>query len=562
MSYDLKDVDVPRVSGSALKLAATLLEQRLSGWALKRKILKDMGFARFSQSEPQTAPTFVPTYPIPQAEQAPTSLDLETIAQNGPIQSDASFRFWSISDYARAYRNKSITPQAVAERIIEACNTSNQASPPLRAITSLNSAELMQQAQESSNRFKTNSARGWLDGVPIAIKDELDQKGHPTTVGTAFLGAQTAQIDATVVARLREAGALLIGKTNMHEVGIGVTGMNPHLGHARNPYNPQYITGGSSSGSAAAVASGLCPVAIGADGGGSIRIPAGLCGVVGLKATFGRISEHGAYPLCSSVAHIGPIAASVQDAALVYAVIAGSDPKDPLSQHQPPVHLENLNSMDLDGVRIGVFSDWFDHAAPPIVNACRKAIDSLVARGARVVEIEIPNLDLMRLAHGISILTEMSACLAPHYQAHPAQFGLDVRINLSIAKNFGAEHYVKAQQIRTEAMQTFNALFKEVDAIVTPTTATTAVPILPDAIPNGETNLSLMTQIMRYMFVGNLTGIPGLSVPVGYDSDDMPIGFQIMGRPFEEHLLLQLGQAVEADFNQRQPSVFYDILNH
>ncbi len=561
MPYDLNDLDVPRISGTPLKLVAALLEKNKIGSLLRRKIMNDMGFESFERAKLQDSPTYFPSHPSSEQNSAPSNLDLQSLAHQSAPPLDHPFRFWSIVDYAQAYRNKTTTPLVVARRIIDAIAQSDSLNPPLRAISALNTEDLLQQAQESSQRFESQNPRGLLDGVPIAIKDEINQIGYPTSVGTSFLGTNEEQTDATVVTRLRKAGALLIGKANMHEIGIGVTGMNPHHGHARNPYNPECITGGSSSGSAASVAAGLCPVAIGADGGGSIRIPAGLCGVVGLKGTFGRISEFGAYPLCWSVAHVGPIAATIQDAALAYAVIAGKDPNDSLSQQQPPVRIDGLADMDLSGIRVGIFEAWFEHAEPTIVGKCREAIESLLRRGATLVAIEdIPNLNLMRIAHGITIATEMATSLETHYQNRRAEFGLDVRINLAVARHFKSSQYVKAQQVRTLAIHSFNDLFEKVDVVVTPTTGCTASKILPDAVPHGESDLSLLTKIMRYMFVANLTGIPGLSVPVGYDPNGLPIGFQLMGRPFEEHLLLRLGRAIEQDVIRQKPQVFFDIL--
>ena len=197
------------------------------------------------------------------------------------------FHFSSAWDYAAAYRSGAISPEEVAQKLLAAILSSNAANPPLRAMINVKPEEVLRMARESGERYENESPLGPLDGVPVAVKDEIDMLPYPTTVGTSFLGKSPAAEDATVVRRMRLAGALLIGKANMHEIGIGVTGMNPHHGTARNPYNPAHYTGGSSSGPAAAVASGLCPIAIGADGGGSIRIPSSFCGVVGLKSTFG-----------------------------------------------------------------------------------------------------------------------------------------------------------------------------------------------------------------------------------------------------------------------------------
>jgi Asp-tRNA(Asn)/Glu-tRNA(Gln) amidotransferase A subunit family amidase len=309
--------------------------------------------------------------------------DLARLAQ-APRPSAQGFAFTTTRDYADAYRAGAATPEQVAERVLAAIEDSNARTPPLRAIIACQRDDVMAQARASAQRFRAGAPLSIFDGVPVAVKDELDMVPYGTTVGTRFLGKTPAREDSTVVARMRAAGALLIGKANMHEIGISVTGLNPHHGVARNPYNPAHFTGGSSSGPASAVAAGLCPVAIGADGGGSIRIPSSFCGLVGLKATYGRVSEFGAAPLCWSVAHIGPLAATAHDAALMYAIIAGADPKDSNSQHQPPVTLDGFDQSDLRGLTLGVYTPWFKHASPAMVAGCEKLVKQLEQMGARV----------------------------------------------------------------------------------------------------------------------------------------------------------------------------------
>jgi len=560
MSYDLNDVSIPQVSGPALRLGATLLESSFTRWLVEGQILKDMGATRFREIPVSGVPTFLPRHPLPDTAAPAQALSLEEIAEETAPLNTGGFKFRTVTDFARAYRSGDATPLDVAKKVLLAIEQSETLSPPLNALISHQREDLLEAAQASTKRYAEGTPLGLFDGVPVAVKDELNQRGYPTTVGTSFLGQEPETDDATPVARFRAAGALLIGKANMHEIGIGVTGMNAHHGHARNPYDPHCFTGGSSSGSAVSVASGLCPVALGADGGGSIRIPAGLCGVVGLKATFGRISEHGAAPLCWSLAHVGPLGATIQDTALAYSLIAGEDPLDPMSQHQPEVSFTDLGKTSLDGIRIGVFAPWFEHADPEVVKACQNAVETLKERGAVVVPIEIPQLDLIRVAHAVLITSEMSTSMEEHYRDHRKEFGLDVRINLALTRRFTAPDYIKAQQVRTLAMASFNAALKQADVIVTPTTACTASPIPKSAIPHGNSDLPLLTQIMRYAFPGNITGLPGISVPAGYDGGGMPIGFQIMGRPWSEDLLLRLGRVVEGGVQRTAPRVHFDLL--
>jgi len=392
------------------------------------------------------------------------------------------------------------------------------------------------------------------------VKDELDVAGYPTTVGTRFLGRQPAPEDATVVGRLRAAGALIIGKTNMHEIGLGVTGVNPHHGACRNPYDPARAPGGSSSGPAAAVAYGLCPLGVGADGGGSIRIPASFCGVVGLKSTFGRLSEHGAAPLCWSLAHVGPIAATAADAALGYLLMAGPDPRDPNSLHQPTPTLAGLDRLDLQGLKLGIYPPWFEHADAPVVAACRRMLDELVQAGAELHEIDLPDLDIARTVHLITIVSEMATAHLRHYAEHRRAYGHDTRLNLVLARRLAATDYDHAQRLRARIWCHFARALEQVELIVSPATGCTAPPIPADVLRTGESNLPLTTKIMRFAQPANLTGLPAISVPVGYDPDGLPIGLQLMARPWQEALLLRVARFTETRCRRQPPRVSCELL--
>jgi Asp-tRNA(Asn)/Glu-tRNA(Gln) amidotransferase A subunit family amidase len=399
-----------------------------------------------------------------------------------------------------------------------------------------------------------------LDGVPVAVKDEVDMMPYPTTVGTKFLGRTPATADSTVVARLRAAGALLLGKTNMNEIGINPEGINAHHGAVRNPYHLDHDSGGSSSGSAAAVAAGFCPVAVGADGGGSIRVPAGHCGVVGLKATYGRVSEYGAAPLDWSVAHLGPIGATVGDVALAYAVMAGRDEADAHTWGQTAVSLDDWHNGDLSGLKLGIFRDWFNHATPEIVGACETMLGHLVKAGAQVCEIEIPELEAMRIAHAVTILSEMATAMG-QYPENWSDFAASTRINLTVGRAATARDYVQAQRMRTRAMQIFARVYEEVDVVLTPGTAVTAPPIPAGGIPDGWSDLSTVTEVMRYVIPGNLVGLPALTFPVGYDAKGLPISMQVMGRHWQEHVLFRVASVVERVVERKRPLLHYPILD-
>lgn len=559
MAYDLQPVKAPRLAGILLKLVANLAENRWTKWLLIPNLLQAAGVPRLRKlkvDEPTTNHPFHLPSGLQQSQESVTLKQLDRF-----LKDDPKAEIPAIADYAAAYRNGSASPVSVAEAAVRAMEESNSGDPSLNAFTFYDQQEVMGQAKASEERLKNGSPLSVIDGVPVAIKDELDMVPFPTTVGTKFLGKEPAEQNATVVERLRNAGALLIGKTNMHEIGIGVTGLNPHDSVVRNPYHTGHYSGGSSSGSAAAVAAGICPGAIGADGGGSVRIPASLCGVTGLKPTFGRISEHGAAPLCWSVAHIGPLTATVDDTAILYSIISGRDTNDSWSMKQPPVHLNGLNTNDLSGLRIGIYPEWFGDASEDVVDQCQKAVGLLTDAGAERANIEISNLDAFRVAHAITISSEMAAAMDPYYDKHRKDFGLDVRINLAMARSLTGRDYIKAQRTRTMAIREFFRILNVVDVIITPSTACTAPPIPKDALPDGESNLEVLTELMRFASMANFTGLPALSVPVGYDSNGMPVGVQLIGRPWEESLLMRLGKVIETGMERRKPGLWYSILN-
>ena len=560
MTYDLEPIHTPRLAGASLRLLIALIESGLTRWALLPTLMKSAGMPKLRGAKLTEAPSVRPPIPgrgaLAGGDAAEIDLDSLLAAAGKP----ADCPYTTIADFAAAYRAGSTTPKQVAQTLTDALAATDELDPPMRTMIAWDEGDLKRQAEESTTRFEAGEPLGPLDGVPVIIKDELDQVPYRTTVGTRFLGVAPATEDATVVARLRAAGALLPGKANMHEVGLGVTGLNLHHGTPRNPYAPGHHTGGSSSGSAAAAASGLCPVAVGADGGGSIRIPAALNGMVGLKATFGRISEHGAAPLCWSVAHVGPIGATATDVALAYAVMAGPDPADPGTAAQPAPHLDGYLDDDLQGVRIGVYRSWFEDAEPDIVAACQGVLDGFVERGASIVDIDIEELDNTRIAHTVTIISEMLTSMSDHLAAHRHEMGTDVRSNLSLAAALTAEDYVRAQRMRTRAWNRFERIYEQVDIIATPTTGIVAPAIAPDALKAGESNLPMLSALMRFIIPANLIGLPAITFPAGFDSQGLPIGFHAMGRAWDEALLLRLARISEQFVPRKPPRVHFPLL--
>lgn len=560
MTYDLSSLNLPILAGRSLRTFASLLDNRATRSALLPNLLSSGGIPKLRTIPLDEAPCFYPLAREAAAAvaHATTPVDWQQL-QDAIAPRTGHDPLPGVADYARAYRDGTTTPTAVAERFLAALETDRRSDLPLNPFIAVNRDDLLAQARAATERIQAGRPLSLFDGVPVAVKDEVDQVPYGTTVGTRFLGRTPAAEDATVVARLRAAGALLIGKTNMHEIGINPDGFNQHYGIIRNPYRLDCHAGGSSNGSAAAVAAGFCPIAIGADGGGSIRIPAALTGMVGLKATFGRVSEHGAAPLTWSMGHLGPIAATVSDAALAYAVIAGPDPRDPNSLHQPPVSLDGWDDTDLRGLRLGIYRPWFEHAEATIVRDCEAAAQHLVEMGATLHDIEIPELEEMRVAQAVTILAEMAANMAL-YDEHWSDLSPSTRVNLTLGKAATSADYLQAQRVRTRAIAHFRRAFEAVDVILTPATAVTA-PTVPDGCEaDGWSDLSTVTELMRFAMPGNLTGLPAIAFPVGYDGRGLPTGMQAMARPWEEHLLLRVAFAVEQVVIRRRAPVFYDIL--
>ncbi len=555
MTYERKPLKSPRLAGNAFKAAILALESPI-GNALRDKTLRDQGFAELRRERIDTPIAPLPVLPI--GLWTGTGPALEAIvdhAERGP-----GFAFETVADFRRAYREGRSDPVQVAERLATVIAELDRHSPPLRFVIAHDKDDLMRQAREAKARLDRNAPLSPLDGVPVAVKDEVDMVPYPTTAGTKVHGGSPATTDAASVARLRAAGALLFGKTNMPELGLTPEGMNPHHGPCRNPYHPGHDTGGSSSGSAASVAAGLAPLALGADGGGSIRIPSAHCGVVGLKATFGRVSEHGAAPLCWSVGHVGPIGATVADTALGYAIMAGRDQHDVNTLRQPDVVVDDLRATGLKGVRVGVWAPWFDDADAPVVTACRAALELLKDAGATVVDFEVPELQRMQNAHLVTIASEMLAGQRATLATRRRDYSLPVRLILALAERFTAADYVHAQRIRALFTERFAAVFQRVDVIATPTCALTAQPYAKDALPHGVSDLPTLDKTMRYVRLGNLLGLPSISAPAGYDQGGLPIGFMLTGRAWDEALLLRMAQVVERHVERRAPKFHRRLL--
>jgi len=556
--YDLRSLKLPVLRGASLKAFAALLDYPFTRGLLLPNLLRQGGVDKLRSLKLSQDPTLYPHdnsngRGIHQHGETLNFLDLDQYIEKAA----PSNPYNRVSDYARAYRQGETTPMEVAQRALEAIDSSDRNDPPLRAFVAVDRQEVLRQARASTDRIESGKPLSIFDGVPTIIKDELNLAPYPTYVGTTFLGGKPEE-DNFPVARLRSAGALFLGKGNMNEIGLDPSGFNSHYGTVRNPYNIAHDSGGSSSGPAAAIAAGICPVGLGCDGGGSIRIPSAFCGVVGLKPTFGRVSESCVIPLCPSVDVIGPLGATVEDVALAFAVIAGPDPADPRSLHQPLFDLDGWHDIGLTGLKLGIYTPWFEHASPEVVESCRQMVSRLEDAGAELIEVEIPGLDAMRVAHVVTIVSEQASHIG-NYPDRVKELSAPTRVTLALAHAFSAGDYLTAQRVRSVAIDTFESVLAEVDVILTPTTALTAPVIPDDSGRTGWSDLSTTTEKMRYAISANLTGHPAISFPAGYSPSGLPIGMQAIGRYWDEKTLFRVAAAAEAAVERQVPQVYFKL---
>lgn len=585
--YDVAELAAPAAQGLFLRLFVAAAETWPVSRLLLAKIRSDSGFAhpRRLAATPALAalrPTFYPArWPLPSdaveaamAAEEPAQSTVDGFAASlagaaAPAAGD--HRPPTVADFAAAYRSGAATPTGVVRRVLRRVEESDAAAPPLRAFVRCIADDAMAQALASERRHAAGRPLSVLDGVPVGVKDEFDVAAYPTGGGTSFLhDSPPKERDSAVAARLRALGAVIVGKTSMVECGMSPLGMNPWHGFGRNPHSPAHLAGGSSSGSAAAVAAGLVPLAVGADGGGSVRIPAAFCGVYGIKPTFGRVSERGAMPLAHTVAHAGTMAGSAADLALAYLAVAGPDAGDPSSRFQPPPHVRGAaDGADLTGLTVGVYGEWVERGAVPAQRAAFATfVAALRARGAAVREdVRVPELRAMMTAHKVAIASEFAASLDGYWRGgHARDFSLGGRAVLAAARSMTAADYMAAARVRTFAIDALDAIFDSgVDVLLTPATGGPAPAIPPGSEPDGFFDLEVTERAMRYAAVPNLTGHPAAVFPVAYeDGTGLPLAAQAVARHWHEHTLLRVARASELDLEARgglrRPERFYDVL--
>lgn len=435
-----------------------------------------------------------------------------------------------IAALQQAIRTRQVSPLELTRAYLDRVEAVN---PRLNAFITLTADTSLALAQAATEAVMRGDDLGPLHGIPLAIKDLFDVQGVVTSAGSPLLAGNVASEDAFVVKRLRDAGAILLGKTNLHEWALGVTNINPHFGAARNPWNITYITGGSSGGSAAALAADLCAGALGSDTGGSIRIPASLCGVVGLKPTYGRLSTRGVIPLSWSLDHVGPMGRCVDDVARLFAVMDAYDAADP--------HAERPSLFTQHASRVGVPDDYFfANLHPETEAAYRASIDLLRDLGCELHQVDLPGFEVSEKASAKILLADAAAYHRERIERQPDRIGADVLTRLRWGLEVTGVEYALARRTQLDWRRKLDRVFETVGTLILPATPFPATPIDDsDPLALSKGNLTRFTRMF------NLTGHPSLVLPGGFASPGLPIGLQIVGPRWGETQLLSIARRYE-----------------
>jgi len=445
--------------------------------------------------------------------------------------------FTSISELASRLRRKEISPLEITQRCLSQIEKLN---PALNSFITVLSDSAIREARDAESEILRGEWRGPLHGVPIALKDLIDTAGVRTTAASALYEHRVPTEDAEVVRRLRQAGAVILGKNNLHEFAYGASSLVSHFGDMHNPWDLGRITGGSSGGSAAGVAAGLACAAIGTDTAGSIREPASLCGCVGLKPTYGRVSSRGVIPLSASLDHVGPLAATVADAAIVLQAIAGYDAADITTANVPVSDYVSAIKEGAKSLRVGVsrtyFFDELDSEVAPAMDHALRGIETMVA-SVREVKLDISTDRSLQAAESYAYHAENIAKHSDLYQAETLR-------RIRTGEEVSAAEYIQRRRELEEARRNIHAAFAEVDVLVTPTTPMPA-PAIADLRVNAEALRPAELKLLRNTRPFNVWGLPAISVPCGFTQGGLPIGLQIAGPPWREDLVLRLAHAYE-----------------
>ena len=466
----------------------------------------------------------------------------------------------SSANLARAIRAKKVTSLAAMEAVIARADGVQAA---LNCFVRIDRDEALAAARLADAELGRGLVRGPLHGVPMAHKDMYYREGVPSSCGSKITRDRPAPSTATALKRLDTAGAIQFGVLNMAEFAYGPTGHNYHLGHCRNPWNTDYITGGSSSGSGASVAARASFAALGSDTGGSIRAPATFCGLSGIKPTWSRVSRAGAMPLSFSMDTVGPLTRTVEDCALIMGAIAGADPLDPTaSQHPVPDYMAQLSRPTKDvmrGMRIGTAKRYFYEGMDPEIESLIRASLEVYARlGAEIVAVDLPDMEPWSYAAVMIIAAEAGAVHANWMRTRPQDYSDQVRARIELGMSVPATTYIESLRLRGIALQQFSQMvFGKVDLLHVPSVSFQTPTIAETDVGGGATMMKVMNTITRLTRPGNFLGLPVLSVPAGFAKNGLPTAMQLIGRQFDEATLFIAGHAYQqvTDWHMRAPKV-------
>lgn len=438
----------------------------------------------------------------------------------------------TLAEISRRIADGKVSPVEVTSAFIQRIE---QLEPQINAFITFTPEIALAQAEQAEAEIMAGEYHGPFHGMPIALKDLFETKSIRTTAGADFLRDYIPQEDCEVVRRLRQAGAILLGKLNMHEWALGVTNENPHYGDCKNPWNTRYSPGGSSGGSGAALAARMCPVALGTDTGGSIRIPSSLCGISGLKPTFGRVSKRGVIPLSWNLDHVGPMTRNAEDLALTLNVLAGYDEHDPYATYIPSEDYTAKLKGDVRGWRVAyVDADpFFQEADSEVRLAFLEAVETFRQLGAITEPTIIPDARKMGQANGRMTASDAAAYHHQRLAQEPERFGEDVLRRLQWGAETTSTQYILARHQQMLARHWFRQFFSHYDILLTPTTPITA-PLL-----RSEDAVERARQLTRFTGLFNLSGLPAISIPCGFDTQKLPIGLQIIAPHWGEARLLR-----------------------
>jgi aspartyl-tRNA(Asn)/glutamyl-tRNA(Gln) amidotransferase subunit A len=470
----------------------------------------------------------------------------------------------TIGEIAPLIRKKQISPLELTRLYFDRIKKLN---PSLNAYLAITEDDAVAAARRAEREISKGNYRGPLHGIPVSIKDNIAVKGVRTTAGSKILADWVPDFDATVVERLKDAGAVILGKTNMHEWAKGSNSINPFYGTSCNPWDTARTPGGSSGGSAVAVAAGLCLASLGTDSAGSVRNPASLCGTVGLKPTLGRVSSFGGVAGTGgyTVNHFGVLTRTVQDCAVVLGHIAGHDPKDPLSSDEPVPNYTKPIGVPVKGMKIGIIKGYFEQSlVGEVRSAFDEALKTLKALGMKIEEITIPHIDLVPALQAASTRPEANSDHDQYLRTRPRDYSPGLLYSLIAGLLIPAPVYVTAQRVRRLLCQEFDTAFEKVQVIVAPTLFSTA-PTIEECnrgyIEADGKRINLTDRagnfLTRYTIPFNVTGLPTISVCCGFSSSGLPIGMQISAPPFQEGKVLQVAHAYErtAEWYKRNPQL-------